>query len=129
MLFTLIVYGDPQASQSPHTALRFAKSVYTEGHQINTIFFYHNSAANASVLAVSPQDEAGLPAQWEQLGKQHEVELVVCIATALRRGILDESEAKRYKRCAGLSAGFRLGGLGELVEAMCASDRVITFAD
>ena len=34
-------------------------------------------------LAVSPQDEEGLPVQWEQLGKQYEVELVVCIATAV----------------------------------------------
>jgi tRNA 2-thiouridine synthesizing protein D len=44
---------------------------------------------------------------------------VVCVAAALRRGIRDENLAK----------GFRISGLGQLVEAGIQTDRVVVFGD
>ncbi len=128
MVFTLIVHGDPQSSQGPHTALRFAKAVVAGGHGLAAVFFYHDGAANGSLLAVSPQDECSLPDQWLALHRQCGVELVVCVGAALRHGVLDAGEARRYDRHPGLKDGFRLGGLGELVEFASRSERVLTFA-
>jgi tRNA 2-thiouridine synthesizing protein D len=44
---------------------------------------------------------------------------VVCVAAALRRGIKDEL----------LAPGFRISGLGQLVEAGIQGDRLVVFGD
>jgi tRNA 2-thiouridine synthesizing protein D len=64
------------------------------------------------------------------LAKDHGIDLVVCVAAAQRRGILDKDEAKRNGKDAdNLEEGFRISGLGQLVEAGIQSDRLITFGD
>ena len=53
---------------------------------------------------------------------------MACIASALRRGLLNEQEATRYEKpAANLMQGFTIAGLGEWVEAVATSDRVIYF--
>jgi len=44
---------------------------------------------------------------------------VVCIAAALRRGIKESN----------LAEGFRISGLGQLVEAGIQADRLVVFGD
>jgi tRNA 2-thiouridine synthesizing protein D len=79
-------------------------------------------------LAAPPQDEFNLQKAWQRLAQDHHLDLVVCIAAALRRGILDESEAKRYdKQSHNLATEFCISGLGQLVEAAVVSDRLICF--
>ena len=75
-----------------------------------------------------PQDEANLPKLWTELANEHSLDLVVCIAAAVKRGVLDKNEAKRYEKDgANLADGFELSGLGQLAEAIVISDRVVTF--
>ncbi len=47
---------------------------------------------------VAPQDEQDIAAQWRTFIEAHRLDAVVCIAAALRRGVLDEAEANRYQR-------------------------------
>ncbi len=52
----------------------------------------------------------------------------MCIAAALRRGVLDETEAKRYQRSAiDVDAPWQLSGLGQLHDAVQDADRLICF--
>jgi tRNA 2-thiouridine synthesizing protein D len=44
---------------------------------------------------------------------------VVCVAAALRRGIVADS----------LAPGFRISGLGQLIDAGIKSDRLVVFGD
>ncbi len=128
MLFTLVVHSAPYQSASANNALRFARAVLETGHQIHRVFFYREGVHNASALASPPRDEQNLPAEWRELAKEHDLDLVVCIAAAVRRGILNKEEAKRYeKKAANLKKGFELSGLGQLIEASVVSDRVVTF--
>ena len=54
--------------------------------------------------------------------------MVVCIAAAQRRGIMDEDEAKRQGLDANnIAEGFRISGLGQLIEAGIESDRLVVF--
>ena len=56
--------------------------------------------------------------------------MVVCVAAAQRRGILDKGEAERNGKDAdNIEDGFRISGLGQLVEAGIQADRLITFGD
>jgi len=75
-----------------------------------------------------PQDEPNITVHWQNLAKQHGFDLAICIAAALRRGVLNEQEAKRYgKSSANLAAEFKIVGLGQLVEACLTADRLMVF--
>lgn len=128
MKLSLAVYGAPHSSQSSETALNFARSALKNGHSIYRVFFYGDGVHNSSELLTPPQDEPNLFNDWQQLASEHQLDLVVCIAAALRRGLLDEKEAQRYEKPQhNLGSTFELSGLGQLVDASVSSDRVITF--
>jgi tRNA 2-thiouridine synthesizing protein D len=83
------------------------------------VFFYHDGVNNATKLTEPPQDDRNVVARWTKLAEEHGVDLVVCVAAALRRGIVEQN----------LAAGFRISGLGQLVESAIQSDRLVVFGD
>ena len=128
MIFSLLVYAAPHSHQAAESAYRFAVATLAQGHSIHRVFFYGDGVHSASALAAPPQDELDLPARWQALAQAHELDLVVCIAAAVRRGILDANEAQRYEKPGhNLREGFELSGLGQLAEAAIQSDRLMTF--
>jgi tRNA 2-thiouridine synthesizing protein D len=130
MIFSLAIYSAPYSSQAGDTAYRFANSLIANGHQLYRVFFYHDAVHQASLLATPPQDELNYLADWQALADKHKTDLVVCIASALRRGVLNEQEALRYgKQSHNLASHFSIGGLGQLVDAAVVSDRLITFGN
>ncbi|WP_041523166.1 sulfurtransferase complex subunit TusD [Gilvimarinus agarilyticus] len=128
MKFTLVILGAPYSDSASQTALAFAHAALANGHTIYRLFFYADGVHNATRLAAPPQDEHDLPASWQQFITEHQLDAVVCIAAALRRGLLDTTEAERYQKSGdNIAQGFELSGLGQLIEASAASDRVLTF--
>ncbi|BBB29320.1 sulfurtransferase complex subunit TusD [Neptunomonas japonica] len=128
MLFSILIYGSAHNSQSAHTAYRFADSALKAGHQIHRIFFYGESVHTASMLSAPPRDEQNIHQLWKELAQAHKLDLVVCIAAALKRGVMDEAEAKRHEKSSFNSqAPYELSGLGQLSEAAITSDRLVTF--
>ncbi len=129
MVISIAVHGAPYAGAGSRTALRFVESALRLGHRVHRVFFYHDGVLAAAEPGVAPQDEEDLHAGWVRLGETHGVELAVCIANALKRGMLDETERDRYERKAATAhSAFAIVGLGQLIEAMTASDRFVTFA-
>ncbi len=127
MQFTLVVCSSPQ-DPATRRALLFARALLAAGHGIRTVFFYQDGVHIASDSLVFPQDEHNWAAAWQALVGEQQLNAVVCIAAALRRGVLDEVEARRYRKTAvSLAEGFVLAGLGELHEALQASERVVHF--
>lgn len=128
--FAIMINEGPYQHQASDTAYQFAKAALEKGYGIFRIFFYHDGVNNATKLAIPPQDDRNIIARWSELAKIHDLDLVVCIAAAQRRGILDETEAKRQgKNVDNLADGFRISGLGQLIEAGIIADRLITFGD
>lgn len=128
MIFSLAVYSAPYSSQASYSAYQFAVAALNQGHSVHRVFFYQDGVHNATSLAAPPQDEFNLQQAWQRLAKDHNLDFVVCIAAALRRGVLDEAEAKRYdKPSHNLANEFTISGLGQLVEAAVISDRLINF--
>jgi tRNA 2-thiouridine synthesizing protein D len=127
--FALAVYGAPYSSQASSSALRFARAATAAGHGIERVFFYHDGVTVANASIVAPQDEVDLPREWTALAGEHKFELAVCIAASLKRGIVNESEQQRYETpSATLKPGFEIVGLGQLIDAVLNSDRLLTFA-
>ena len=127
MKFALALFAPPHAPSS-RRALRFAEAALAGGHQIVRLFFYQDAVQVASGLTVAAQDELDVPAAWREFVAAHDLDAVVCIAAALRRGVLDASEAQRYARAAAnVAAPWELSGLGQLHEAAQEADRLICF--
>ncbi|CAK0761417.1 sulfurtransferase complex subunit TusD [Gammaproteobacteria bacterium] len=130
MKFGIMVNEGPYQHQASDSAYQFAKAVLDKGHEIYRVFFYHDGVNNGTRLTVPPQDDRNIVNRWSELAAKHGIDLVVCVAAAQRRGILDESEAKRHGRDAhNIAAGFRISGLGQLVEAGIQADRLVVFGD
>ncbi len=128
MRYALLVLEAPHARGAGHGALRFARAAVARGHTISRVFFYGDGVHNGSALATPPQDEQDLVAAWHEFALTHGIELAVCVAAALRRGVLDEGERDRYARAAAnLDPAFVLTGLGQLAAAVLETDRIITF--
>ncbi len=128
MKYTLIIQSAPIDHQSSYTALRFARALLEGGHSIERLFFYGAGVHNSTSHSVAPQDELNLPDQWQQFVTEHSLDAVVCIAAAVRRGVINASESGRYGKSGNnLADGFDLSGLGQLVASAVESDRVVTF--
>lgn len=127
MKFAIALFSPPHAPSS-RRALRFAEAALAGGHEIVRLFLYQDAVQHASAALVVAQDEADGARQWQDFISTHQLDAVVCIAAALRRGVLNDEEAARYARPATVqSQAWALSGLGQLHEANQLADRLICF--
>ena len=119
MKLGILVNEGPFTHQASDSAYHFALAALARGHEVTRVFFYNDGVNNANKLSEPQADDRNLVALWAELGKEHGIDLVVCIAAALRRGIKEEV----------LQDGFRISGLGQLVEAGIENDRLVVFGD
>jgi tRNA 2-thiouridine synthesizing protein D len=126
--FSIQINEGPYQHQASDSAYQFAKAALAKGHELFRVFFYHDGVNNATRLAIPPQDDRNITQMWTELQKEHNLDLVVCIAAAQRRGLIDEDEMKRQGKDANnIAEGFRISGLGQLIEAGIESDHLVTF--
>ncbi len=130
MKFAVLVNEGPYTHQASDSAFYFTQAALEQGHQVIRVFFYHDGVNNGTRLTTPPQDDRHVTNRWSQLAQEHELDLVVCVAAAQRRGIVDEDEQKRNnKDASNIADGFRISGLGQLIEAGIQADRLVTFGD
>ncbi|MGB5327972.1 MAG: sulfurtransferase complex subunit TusD [Gammaproteobacteria bacterium] len=130
MKFAILVNEGPYTHQASDSAYHFTEAVLRAGHEIVRVFFYHDGVNNGTRLSVPPQDDRNISERWSALALQHEVELILCVAAAQRRGLLDEDEARRAgKDSNNMAEGFQISGLGQLIDAGIQADRLIVFGD
>ncbi|CAA7626945.1 methylsulfur transfer protein [Candidatus Terasakiella magnetica] len=119
MKLGILVNEGPYNHQASDSAYQFAKAALAKGHEIFRVFFYYDGVTNASSLGQPPSDDRNVTKNWQKLAEDHKVDLVVCVAAGLRRGIVESN----------LAPGFRISGLGQLIEAGIQADRLVTFGD
>ncbi|MCP5279892.1 MAG: sulfurtransferase complex subunit TusD [Thiobacillus sp.] len=130
MKIGILINEGPYQHQASDSAYMFAKAAIAKGHEVFRVFFYHDGVNNATRLTVPPADDRHIVNRWAALGEEHKIDMVVCIAAAQRRGMMDENEAKRQGKDANnIHPAFRISGLGQLVEAGIQCDRLVTFGD
>lgn len=115
--FAILVNEGPFQHQAAESALAFAQAVLARGHELFRVFFYFDGVHNANRLAAPPSEDRNVVRNWSDFALAHKVDLVVCIAAGLKRGV----------REANLAPGFRISGMGQLVEAGVLADRLVTF--
>ena len=128
MQYTLLVLSSPADGQCLLTAARFTDALLRAGHTLDTIFFSDAATAVGLCSLAMPQDEVSAQKEWQTLGAEHGLNLVLCIASAMQRGVVDTDGVWGDGPGASTVAeGFSIGGLGQLVAATHAADRVLTF--
>lgn len=130
MKFSIQINTGPYTHQASDTAYQFTRAALAVGHEIHRIFFYHDGVNNSTLSSLSPRDDRNIQQLWSTLAEQHSLDMVVCIAAAQRRGILDQKEADRQgKPTPNIAPDFAISGLGQLIEAAVVSDRLLVFGD
>lgn len=128
LTYCLVVTGPHYGTEQASSAYLFANALLEKGHQITQIFFYREGVVNANKWVSPANDEFDLPKAWVALAKKHQIPLHVCVAAALRRGIIDEQQAKEQGIDSyNMVPEFELSGLGSLAQAMLTSSRVVQF--
>jgi tRNA 2-thiouridine synthesizing protein D len=87
MKLGVLINEGPYQHQASDSAYLFCKAALAGGHEIQRVFFYHDGVNNSTRLTEPPQDDRNIVARWSKLAADHGVDLVVCVAAALRRGI------------------------------------------
>jgi len=130
MKFAIQVNEGPYTHEASDSAYQFTKAALESGHEIMRVFFYHDGVNNGTRLTTPPQDDRHVVNNWAELAKENDLDLVLCVAAAQRRGIADADESKRNGKDAdNIQDGFRISGLGQLIEAGIEADRLLVFGD
>lgn len=119
MKIGILVNEGPFTHQASDSAYHFAIAALHKGHEINRVFFYNDGVNNSNKLSEPQSDDRNIVKLWSDMAAEHKVDLVVCVAAALRRGIKEEV----------LADGFRISGLGQLTEMGILADRLVVFGD
>ena len=117
MQIGIVVVDPPYLSPSVELALSFAQTAVSSGHEVNRVFFHKDAVYLGNSHLDVPTDEVNLQTEWTKFAVQNDVPLVLCVTSAQRRGIVS----------ANIADGFEIAGLGQLIETMFESDRVVTF--
>jgi tRNA 2-thiouridine synthesizing protein D len=128
MKLAVIVNTGPYQHQGSDSAYHYTRAALEKGHEVFRVFFYHDGVYNGTRLATPPQDDRNVTARWTELALAHELDLVICVAAAQRRGIVDpEEKVRNGKDADNIAPGFRISGLGQLIDAVIEADRVVSF--
>lgn len=120
---TLILITSSPTSVHAWHALGLAQALQLKNESFR-VFFYQDGVTVANALQWVPDDQRNISAEWQKLS----IRLPVCVSAALARGITDQENAKRHGlQHHNLAQGFELVGLGELADAVQASERLIQF--
>ena len=130
MKYAIQINEGPYQHQASDTAYHFTKAALEKGHEISRVFFYHDGVNNSSRITTPPQDDRHIVNRWAELTEAHNLDMVVCVAAAQRRGVVDDGEAERNgKDATNIHPAFRISGLGQLIEAAVEADRLMVFGD
>lgn len=128
MQFNILVTGGLYSKQCAYSALAFCQAASAQGHIISQVFFYQDGVHQGNALSQPLDDEFEPVLGWAEFAAEHGAELLVCVASAERRGVINQQQADELALpSANLHSSFSIAGLGRLQEASLNADRTVTF--
>ena len=127
MSINVLVTGAAFDSEAGLRAWRFCRTALSAGLRVTQVFFYESAVHQSSRLAEPLGDEFNAADAWAQLAAEHDLELVVCVSAAEKRGLLnDEMAAQLGKEGSNIAAPFAVEGLASFHSASLTSNRTVT---
>jgi tRNA 2-thiouridine synthesizing protein D len=125
--FAVLITASPLQSGG-ETAFQFIQSVLRKGHKIRQVFFYQDGVYHGSRLIHT--ENPILITRWQILAKEYVLPLMLCSASAARRGIMGQSQANYFEKDTdNLAENFCIAGLSQWFEAVSLAERVMVFGD
>ena len=87
MKLAVQVNEGPYQHQATDSAYHFTKAALETGHEVFRVFFYHDGVLNGTRLTTPPQDDRHIVNRWVELAEKYDLDLVLCVAAAQRRGL------------------------------------------
>lgn len=126
--YSILITSSPFEGDTALRALAFIQGVIDNGDVVNNVFFYSEGVHHCNSLMLKTGDELFAYDGWKALAADHNVNLMVCITAAVKRGIVSEMEAKENGIAqANLTAPFEQAGLGEFFAALHNCNRLVQF--
>ena len=94
MKYSLLVLSSPCSGHTSSSAAQFARAAIGRGHSVERVFFMDEGVFAGASNRVLPQDEPDSLDLWINLVQEHETDLILCISSAISRGLLDDTEAE-----------------------------------
>ena len=117
-----LVVTTPPNSNLTTTAINLVRAAIDQGITLVGVFFYQDGVLNAAKHLSIPSDEFQTLTQWQQLNRECNVPLYLCITAAEKRGLSDELGNDAVST---IDDAFTVSGLGELVELTSKAERVV----
>jgi len=128
MKFVIQINGHPGSSQAADTAYQFIRAALARGHDILLVFFYYDGVLNGLRSLGATAGEESSVVRWSQLAEESGLDLLLCVSAAERRGLRTPDASAAQPNGSSLASGFRIGGLGQWVDACLHCDRFIAFS-
>ena len=126
--YSVLITTSPFHGDSAMRALAFIEGAIANGDTINNIFFYGDGVYHTNNLMLQTSDSHFAHGDWKQLATNHDIQLLVCITAAVKRGIVSQQEAHENGiGFANLHAPFEQAGLGEFFTALHECKRLVQF--
>ncbi len=111
----LLVQSALFGTSASANALAFARAAIAAGHPIKRVFFYKDAVVIGNRFATAA---SAIRDDWTALAADAGFELAICITAAGRRGVVEGDS---------LAEGIAVVGLGQLIETMEESQRLVSF--
>lgn len=124
---TTLLITSPPHSKKAKDALALAQELCRDGVSFR-VFFYGDGAYHANRLLWQSSDVPCVSTAWATLAKTQNLDLPVCVSTALARGITDSDNARRHNLDGdNVRLPFRLVGLSEFALMLDDSTTLLQF--
>ncbi|WWO95443.1 MAG: sulfurtransferase complex subunit TusD [Candidatus Dasytiphilus stammeri] len=132
MQFVLYVTGPAYGTQNARNAYLFAQSILSNSnnknnHRLDLIFFYGDGIYNANRCVYPASDEFDLVHAWSIIHHKYDIPLYICSSAAMRRGVGVFTNSKTLERINNIKSGFKIRGLGSLVQSILHCERLVQF--
>lgn len=101
------------------TAINIITSALQQGINVVGVFFYQDGVINANKNIQIPSDEFQVLNAWQNLHKNYNVPLHLCITAGEKRALVYEQDTNN------IDEAFCVSGLGELIELSFKADKVL----
>jgi tRNA 2-thiouridine synthesizing protein D len=126
--YTILITSNPSTGTGHHTAINLCRALLAAGHTVQSVFFYSDAVLVANKLITTHAKTPSLLSQWQQLAKEHNLPLQICVGASLRRGICDATLAQEEGfETDNLAEHFEVSGLGTLAELTNSSTKLLRF--
>jgi tRNA 2-thiouridine synthesizing protein D len=90
MKYAIVVNEGPFNHQASDSAYHFVKHALAKGHEVQRVFFYYDGVHNGNKHSAPQSDDRNIVKRWSQLAETNQIDLTICVAAGLRRGIVDD---------------------------------------